>query len=186
MAKKLKILKVVARAGRIISDRHALEAGARRFVGRGHFPSLTLSAEEKVRLPSFVDKPGVIPPRKLPFVEVRHHHDYVHALRHGDLVAVDEETAQACGVKFQPELLEESEILDEDSGVPRVALEGEFGDLEAHAAAEAKAKVAAEEAAAKAKADSEAKAAAEAAPGHVDAEHPHVTTDPAPPHGSES
>jgi hypothetical protein len=165
---KTTILKVVARAGRVVSDRHSLAAGARRFVGRGHFPSLTLTPDERVRMPSIVDQPGMIPARKLPFVEVHHHHDYVHALRHGDLVAFDEATAKACGVKFQPDLLKESEVVDEDSGCPRIAREGEPGDLEAHAAKEA------------------ADKAAEAVPVHEAAPEQAHDVAPSPTHGSES
>ena len=78
----------------MICDRKALEVGARRFIGRTHDPKLG---------------PQGGWPRSLEPVEVEMHNDYLLALRHGDLVAADEATAKLAGVKFDPELLKESE-----------------------------------------------------------------------------
>jgi hypothetical protein len=78
-------LRVLARAGRMICDRKALDAGARRFIGRKHDPKMGANGGW---------------PRVLEGVEVDDHVDYRLAVRHGDLVAFDEETAKAYGVHW--------------------------------------------------------------------------------------
>jgi hypothetical protein len=79
-------LRVKARGTAMVCDLEAMEAGARRFVGRKHDPSLGLA--------------GGWPPHE-DAVEVPNSHEYRKHVIEGDLEAADEETAKACGVKFE-------------------------------------------------------------------------------------
>lgn len=80
-------LRVRARGLALICNHEALEAGARRFVGRSFDPKL--------------GKHGGWPADAEPHT-VPNRAEYRANVQEGDLVAADEETAKACGVKFDP------------------------------------------------------------------------------------
>lgn len=84
-------LKLKARGTALIVDHKAMSAGARRFIGRKHDAT--------------IGRNGGWPPADKP-AEVSNTDefaaDYRRAVKHGDLWAADEATAEACGVKFDP------------------------------------------------------------------------------------
>lgn len=81
-------LRLLARGSAMFPDLKAMEAGARRFIGRRNDPSLGNAG-------------GWVP--HVDAVEVdTHFAEYQKAVRDGDLWPADEETARACNVEFDP------------------------------------------------------------------------------------
>lgn len=78
-------LKVRASGAALVVNHEALEAGARRFIGRTHDPK----AGKNGGWPADAE-PHTVPNRA----------EYQKSVQDGDLMAADEETAKACGVKF--------------------------------------------------------------------------------------
>jgi hypothetical protein len=83
----MKKLRVRARGTAMVPNMEALDAGARRFIGRVFDPTLG---------------PAGGWPASPDITEVPRRAEYLFAVRDGDLWAADEETAQFCGVKFDP------------------------------------------------------------------------------------
>lgn len=105
----LATLKVRARANRMVVDHEALAAGARRFVGRLYEPeheARTPKALEAITKPVRIDEPTAYdhrphwPRHPDGVVEKPARAEYLLAVRRGDLLAADEATAKACGVKL--------------------------------------------------------------------------------------
>lgn len=125
-------LKVRARADRFVSDRLAAEAGVRRFVGRVFNPDANPSRDAGA-----LSKPFVVNEKK-PFdhrahfprvgdvVEVEDCADYRKAVRCGDLLAADEQTAKLCRAKFDDhqEFAEASEPWDAPAKKPSIVPPG--------------------------------------------------------------
>ena len=78
-------MKVFSSDSAMVADLQALSAGARRFIGRKHDPNAGLAGGWAV-----LDVPQEVPAIA----------EYILAVRHGDLLPADEETAKICGVKF--------------------------------------------------------------------------------------
>ena len=84
-----RVLKLLARGSGLFADREALNANARRFVGR------QLDVKTGAWLP--LKEPAV---KDLSVIDPLDAHDYRHAVRTGQLWAADEDTARECGVKW--------------------------------------------------------------------------------------
>lgn len=78
-------MKVFANGSAMVSDLQALAAGARRYIGRSYDSGLGLAG----------GWPALMKPQEVPAIA-----EYVQALKDGDLLPADEETAKLCGVKL--------------------------------------------------------------------------------------
>ena len=95
----MKTLRFFPRGTAMVFDLDAHEAGIRRFVGRRLDRSL--GQAEKDASGNHIGMTGGWPPHEKP-QEVQARAEYVSACKDGDLWAADEETAQFCGVPFDP------------------------------------------------------------------------------------
>lgn len=84
--------RVLAKGSALVADRVAQDAGARRFVGRFFDPTVGLAGGWPA-----LEEPTVVPAFGL------HGHEYRRALMDGDLWPADQATADAVGVKFDPD-----------------------------------------------------------------------------------
>jgi len=86
------VLRVRAKGTALVSDYEAMEAGVRRYIGR-KLDTSTVDAAAGVGI-------GFRPTDAA--VEVPVTGEYVRHVQHGDLWAADAETAERCGVAFDP------------------------------------------------------------------------------------
>lgn len=82
----MQTLKVFTSGRAMVTDHKALSSGVRRYIGRQYDPTL--------------GKAGGWVPNEEP-QEIENSADYRQAVREGDLLPADQETASLCGVSFQ-------------------------------------------------------------------------------------
>lgn len=94
-------LRVLARGTAMVFDYERHESGVRRFVGRKHDPSLGYAFKDDA---GNLVKTGGWPPSHSPASpdSVPYRAEYLQALKDGDLWPADKETADYCGVPFDP------------------------------------------------------------------------------------
>ena len=94
-------LRVLARGLAMVPHLESFDAGTKRFVGRKHDRTLGAAFRDEN---GQEHRQGGWPPGHHPAQphELDDRAEYRQAVREGDLWAADEDTARACGVKFDP------------------------------------------------------------------------------------
>ena len=89
-------LRVRARGDALVQDYQAMNNNHRRYIGRKMIAYTGMDHAGELR------EGAAFPPADEPTVEVPKMHEYVRHVQHGDLWAADKDTAEYCGVPFDP------------------------------------------------------------------------------------
>lgn len=116
-----KKLRVLARGDRTVFDLERHEAGIRRYVGRKHDRTLgVVFTERDAGGTDNQHRQGGWPASHKPAEpdELPYRAEYLFAIRDGDLWAADKETADICGVAFDPTFGGEYDVAPVPSSLP--------------------------------------------------------------------